>query len=59
MTSRTADTHAPPATRITQDAANTAAKAPRLTVAIRTSRVRRAARAISAAAPLPTTAIAM
>ena len=59
ITSRTADTHSPPATRITHDAANSSAMAPRLTVATRTRRAPRAARAMRAAAPLPTTAIAM
>ena len=45
-TSRTADTQMPPARRTTHEAANIAAKPPRLTVATRTSRVRRAARAM-------------
>ena len=58
-TSRTADTHTPSATRIGQEAAKSAARAPRVAVATRTRRVRRAARAMSADTPLPTTAIAM
>jgi hypothetical protein len=59
VTRRAPDTQAPPATRIAQDAAKTAARAPRLAVATRMRRVLRAARAMSAAAALPRTAIAM
>ena len=59
VTSRTAETHTPPATRIAHDAAYSAASAPRLIVATRTSRVFRAARAMKIDAPLPKTALAM
>ena len=54
-----AETQTPPATRISQDAAYRTARAERLAVATRTSLVRRAARAMSADAAVPKTAMAM